>query len=70
MNSGRLLTIIATVSPLPTPIFAKPPAILRTRSATSFHDMDASASPSNQVIAGSSPSRSTLALNARGRFSA
>ncbi len=70
MNSGRLLSIIATVSPLPTPSFAKPPAILRTRSATSFQDIDSCSSPANQAIAGSSPSRSTVALNASGRFSA
>ena len=29
MNSGRLLSMIATVSPLPTPSVARPPAIRR-----------------------------------------
>ena len=36
MNSGRLLSIRATVSPFVTPSFASPPAMVWTRSRSSF----------------------------------
>ena len=40
MNSGRLLSIMATVSPLFTPSLASPPAIRWTRSRSSFQLID------------------------------
>ncbi len=36
MNSGRVLSISATVSPLATPSPARPPAIARERRRSSF----------------------------------
>ena len=59
MNSGRLLSIRATVSPFFTPSFARPPAIRWTRSRRSFQLI---AYESSSVrMATSSPSRSTCA---------
>ena len=39
-NSGRLPSMIATVSPRPTPSFARPPASASTRSSNSDHVRD------------------------------
>ncbi len=59
MNSGRLLSIRATVSPFFTPSFARPPAIRCTRSRRSFQLIEYESSCVR--IATSSPSLSTVA---------
>ena len=70
MNSGRLFSMIATVSPFETPSEASPPAIRPTWSRSSFQVMTGSSSPCPARIAGSSPIRSTVAWNASARFCA
>ena len=67
-NSGRLLSMIATVSPLRTPSEASPPAILPTWSRSSFQLITTSSSPDPILIAGSSPSLSTVCSKASARF--
>ena len=62
MNSGRLLSMIATVSPLPTPSAASPPEIRFTFAARSFQLQETLSS--SVRIATSSPSRSVVARKA------